>query len=774
MRRTELKRILKERVLVLDGAYGTELAKREYVEVPERVVLDSPNVVRNLHAEYIAAGADAILTCTFGANPVKLAKSGLENRHDEIVRRAVDIAKSVSKGALIFGDIGPTGELPYPLGEMSFDDYFEAFRRTASVLLSAGVDAIILETFTDILELKAAVLAVRELSSDIFLIANMTFNKDARSLTGTDPMNFALTFNDLDVDAIGTNCSLGPQEILPIFEEMSKYSEKPLVVEPDAGTPLLYQGNVRYPVGPKNFAFHVDSFWESKANIIGSCCGSNPEYTSMISKKVGRRAPVEEKAKKIFAFSSPSVVVDFGEFVVIGERINPAGRKKLQKSMRNSELEKLMKIAIKQKNARANALDVNFGLEQFVPIDFMSKAINSIAYKVGTPISIDIQSLKALEEVLKRYPGRPVVNSTRVEEAEMLTKIELTKKYGGLLVVLAMEEHVPSSFDDRKKAIKRGLEIAKKLNFSPNRLIFDPIILAVGAGSLPQDTLKTIAYLNDMGLKSVVGLSNISFGMPDRSYINASFLAMAMSDGLNAAILNPLDQIVMGILRSSLILNGKTIVFKRNEGDSNNLVELILSGDEKNLIDKVEEILKEETPLSVIDNHLKPAMDKIGEMYDKSRIFLPQLILAAQTAQKAFEKVQSLFTQKRSSGKLVIATVKGDVHDIGKNIVATVVKSAGYEVIDVGRDAPTEKIIGVVEKEHPLVLGLSAMMTTTAPKIKEITDELKKRKISLPVIVGGASLNESLAKELGADFYAKSATDALKYLEMIKNRVHGF
>jgi len=774
LRRTELKRILKERVLVLDGAYGTELAKREYVEVPERVVLDSPNVVRNLHAEYIAAGADAILTCTFGANPVKLAKSGLENRHDEIVRRAVDIAKSVSKGALIFGDIGPTGELPYPLGEMSFDDYFEAFRRTASVLLSAGVDAIILETFTDILELKAAVLAVRELSSDIFLIANMTFNKDARSLTGTDPMNFALTFNDLDVDAIGTNCSLGPQEILPIFEEMSKYSEKPLVVEPDAGTPLLYQGNVRYPVGPKNFAFHVDSFWESKANIIGSCCGSNPEYTSMISKKVGRRAPVEEKAKKIFAFSSPSVVVDFGEFVVIGERINPAGRKKLQKSMRNSELEKLMKIAIKQKNARANALDVNFGLEQFVPIDFMSKAINSIAYKVGTPISIDIQSLKALEEVLKRYPGRPVVNSTRVEEAEMLTKIELTKKYGGLLVVLAMEEHVPSSFDDRKKAIKRGLEIAKKLNFSPNRLIFDPIILAVGAGSLPQDTLKTIAYLNDMGLKSVVGLSNISFGMPDRSYINASFLAMAMSDGLNAAILNPLDQIVMGILRSSLILNGKTIVFKRNEGDSNNLVELILSGDEKNLIDKVEEILKEETPLSVIDNHLKPAMDKIGEMYDKSRIFLPQLILAAQTAQKAFEKVQSLFTQKRSSGKLVIATVKGDVHDIGKNIVATVVKSAGYEVIDVGRDAPTEKIIGVVEKEHPLVLGLSAMMTTTAPKIKEITDELKKRKISLPVIVGGASLNESLAKELGADFYAKSATDALKYLEMIKNRVHGF
>lgn len=774
MKRKELGEFLKEKVLVLDGAYGTELARRGHVGVPERVVLESPNVVRKLHADYITAGADVILTCTFGANPVKLAKSGMENHHDEIVRQAVDIAKSVSKGALIFGDIGPTGELPYPLGKMSFDDYFEAFRKTASILLSAGVDAIILETFTDILELKAAVLAVRELSSDIFLIANMTFDENARSLTGTDPMNFALTFNDLDVDAIGTNCSLGPQEILPIFEEMSKYSEKLLVVEPDAGTPLLRHGNVKYPVGPKDFAFHVDSFWESKANIIGSCCGSNPEYTSMISKKVGKRAPVGGTAKKIFAFSSASVVVDFGKFVTVGERINPAGRKKLQESMRNSELEKVMKIAIKQKNAQANALDVNFGLEQFVSIDFMCKVVNSIAYKVGTPISIDIQSLKALEEVLKRYPGRPIVNSTRVEEKEMATKIKLMKKYGGLLVVLAMEEHVPSSFDDRRKAVEKGLEIAEKLDFPRDRLIFDPIILAVGAGSPPQDTLKTIIYLNDKALKSVVGLSNISFGMPDRSYINASFLAMAISNGLSAAILNPLDQIVMGILRSSLILNGKMIVFQKNVNDSDSLVDFILSGDEKNLINKIEEILRNKSPLSVIDNHLKPAMDKIGEMYDKSKIFLPQLILAAQTAQKAFERVQSLFTQRKSSGKLVIATVKGDVHDIGKNIVATIVKSAGYEVIDVGRDAPTERIVDVVEREHPLVLGLSAMMTTTAPKIKEVVDELRKRNISLPVIVGGASLNESLAKKLGADFYAKSATDALKYLELMKNQVRKF
>ena len=768
MKRAELKRILKERVLVLDGAYGTELSRMGYDAPPEQIVLEKPSVIKKLHADYVMAGANAILTCTFGANPMKLAKYGLEQHHDEIVSRAVDVARKASREALIFGDIGPTGELPIPIGKATFDDYFENFKRTASILLHEGVDAIILETFSDILELKAATLAVRELSKDIFLIANMTFNENARTLTGTDPMNFALTFNDLDVDAIGTNCSLGPQEILPIFEEMSKYSEKLLVVEPDAGSPILHHGNVRYPVGPQDFAVHTDSFWESKANIIGSCCGSSPKYTAMISKKVGKRAPIEEEPRKIFAISSPSKIVDFKEFVAIGERINPAGRKKLQMAMRNSNLEKIMEIAKKQKNAHADVLDVNFGLEQFVSVDYMTEVVNSIAYKIEMPISIDIQLLEALEKVLREYPGRPLINSTRVVEKEMLTKIRLAQRYGGILVVLAMGEHVPTSFKERKSAIDRGLRIAESYNFPQNRIIFDPVILAVGAGSPPQDTLNAIAYLKDNGLKSMVGLSNISFGMPERSYINASFLSVTVSEGLSAAILNPLDEIVMGILRSTLILNGKELKIQEETKDPNSLIGLILSGDEKKLLEKIDVILKDEAPMEVIENYLRPAMDEVGKMYDKSKIFLPQLILAAQTAQKAFEKVQSLFTHQKSSGKFVIATVKGDVHDIGKNIVAAVVKSAGYQVVDMGRDVPAERIVDVVKKERPLMLGLSAMMTTTAPKIKEVTDELKKQKIELPVVVGGASLNEELAKELGADFYARSATDALKYLGMLK------
>ena len=770
LKREELKKILKERVLILDGAYGTELAKRGYEDIPEKVLLESPSILKKLHEDYINSGSDVLLTCTFGANEVKLSKFGLDSEQERIVKTAVEVAKETSNKALIFGDIGPTGELPKPLGSMTFDDYFKVFERSASLLLKNGVDAIILETFTDILELKAAVFAVRELSKEIFLAVHLTFDKNARTLTGTDPMNFALTFNDLDVDAIGTNCSLGPQEILPIFEEMARYSDKMLIVEPDAGSPILKNGVVTYPIGAEEFAFYVDSFWESKANIIGSCCGSDPSYTAMISKRVGKRAPIIEKGKEVFAFSSPSDMVSFDDFVIIGERINPAGRKKLQEAMKNSDLEKVMKIASDQKKAKAEALDVNFGLEQFVSTKFMSNTVNSIAYNVGMPVSLDIQSINALEETLKRYPARPLINSSRVEEKEMTLKTKLLKKYGGMLVVLAMEEGVPESFEERKKAIEKGLKIAEKNGIQFDRLIFDPIILAVGAGVSLKETLKTIEYIKEMGSKSVVGLSNVSFGMPDRSYLNAAFLSAAIFYGLNSAILNPKDEEVMRILNASLILNGKSLKMSFQSEIKESFVGLILTGDENSLLKRVDELLSSKNPLEVIDEDLKPAMDIVGDLYDRSKIFLPQLILAAQTVQKAFEKVQSLFKQKESSEKFVIATVKGDVHDIGKNIVATILKSSGYKVIDLGRNVPTEKIVQVVIEERPVMLGLSAMMTTTAPKIKETIDVLKEKKIVLPVVVGGASMNEEVAKEFGADFYAKNATDALKFLELVKKK----
>lgn len=768
MNRKALANILKERVLILDGAYGTEFMRRGFKQSPEEILLEHPEAIKNLHTEYVKSGANALLTSTFGANPIKLSKIGLESQHDKIVRNAVEIAKSASKGALIFGDIGPTGDLPYPIGERSFDDYYENFHKTAAILLEEDVDAIILETFTDILELKAAYFAVRDLSKDIFLIAHLTFDENGRTLTGTDPVNFGMIFDDLDVDAIGMNCSLGPEEMLPIFEELSKYTHKFLTVEPDAGKPILKGDKVEYPISAEEFAIHMDSYWESGANIVGSCCGSNPTHTSKISTIVGKRSPVERENRMLFAISSASSVVNFDKFVIIGERLNPAGKKKLTEAMRTENMDYVVDQAREQVEKGANALDVNFGVEQTISKTFMSKSVAAITYKTGAPLSLDIQTPELLEFVMKRYPARPLVNSARAVDEEFLKRANLIKKYGGVLLALSMGEKVPENFEDRKAAIKHILDMLDSLELSKDRVVFDPIVLAIGAGADARETIKTISYLESLGLKSSFGLSNVSFGMPERSYINAAFLTMSILNGLSSAIMNPLDDVVMGNLKASLLLTKRSQIEIKNVQGSDELLNFVLTGANEKLLNTVDEFLKTEEPVSVIDNHLKPVMDRVGDLYGSGKIFLPQLILAAQTAQKAFEKVQNLIPSGGDYGKFIIATVKGDVHDIGKNIVATIVKSAGYKVIDLGRDVPSEKIVDVAEKEKPIMIGLSAMMTTTAPRIKDVVDEIKKRHLHIPVIVGGASLNESLAKELGADLYAKNATDAIKYLKVLQ------
>ncbi|MGC8707413.1 MAG: homocysteine S-methyltransferase family protein [Athalassotoga sp.] len=769
MNRKAIADILKERVLILDGAYGTEFMRRGFKKSPEEILLEHPEAIKKLHEEYVKSGSNALLTSTFGANPIKLSKIGLESHHDEIVRNAVKIAKDASKGALVFGDIGPTGDLPYPIGERSFDEYYESFQKTSKILLEEDVDAIILETFTDILELKAAYYAVRDLSNDIFLIAHLTFDENSRTLTGTDPVNFAITFDDLDVDAIGINCSLGPEEMLPIFEELSKYTHKFLTVEPDAGEPILKGDTVEYPIKPDEFAIHMDSYWEAGANIIGSCCGSNPAHTSKISTIIGKRSPVERDEKRLFAISSPSSIVNFDKFVLIGERLNPAGKKKLTEAMRGENIDYIVDQAREQIDRGAHSLDLNFGVEQTISKKFMSKAVSTITYKTGSPLSLDIQTPEILEFVMKRYPGRPLVNSARAVEEEFLKRANFIKKYGGILITLSMGERVPENFEDRKASINHILEMLDSIGLSKDRIIFDPIVLAIGAGADARETIKTISYLDSMGLKTTFGLSNVSFGMPDRSYINGAFLTMAILNGLSSAIMNPLDEIVMGNLKASLLLSKRSQIEVERVQGTDELLNFVLTGAEEKLLDEVDALLKTQEPVSVIEKHLKPVMDKVGDLYGAGKIFLPQLILAAQTAQKAFEKVQKLIPSGGDYGKFIIATVKGDVHDIGKNIVATIVKSAGYKVLDLGRDVPSEKIVDMAEKEKPVMVGLSAMMTTTAPRIKDVTDEMKKRHLPIPVIVGGASLNESLAKELGADFYAKSATDAIKYLKDLKS-----
>ncbi len=774
-KRDVISNILKEKVLLLDGAYGTELIKRAGLgDVPPEVLnIERPDVVESLHKDYIKAGSDVIITNTFGATPAKLSEYGLEDKFEVIVRNAVKVAKRAVNGkAFVFGDAGPTGKLPFPVGDKPFDFFYDNYRKLFEIMVEEGVDGIILETFSDVAELKAAILAAREVSQDIFLVAHLTFDENGRTLTGTDPLNFVLTFEDLDVDALGINCTLGPEELLPIFQELSKYTDKFLTVEPNAGMPIVKGKETIYPVGPAEFAVHIDSYWEAGANIIGGCCGTTPEHIRKMRLQLGKRSPVERERKRVFALSSATTVVNFENFVIIGERINPAGRKKLRKAMEEQDLDYVVKDAQKQKEAGAQVLDVNFGIEQLIEQDFMEKVIYSIAYNVGTPVSIDVQTPKILEKLVKSYPGRPLINSFRPVEEEM-EKVEILKKYGGAVVLLSMEEEVPESYEDRVKAFEKGLDVLLSNGIDKSRIIVDPIVLAMGAGGNPRDTLRFIEYLSEKGFKTTLGLSNLSFGLPDRSYYNASFLVMAVDRGLSSAIMNPLDEVVMKNLKSALVISGKEELPKGKVQEKDEIVETILSGDAKKLLDMTRSFLEElKDPLKVVEEHLRPAMEKIGQMYDKGKIFLPQLILAAQTAKPSFEYLESLMkADGASEKKVIIATVKGDVHDIGKNIVAAVMKSSGYDVIDLGKDVPTEVIVEYAKKEKPMALALSAMMTTTAPRIAEVVEKLKELGIAVPVLVGGASLNERLARELGADFYAKDASGGVKVLKEIEREV---
>ena len=769
--RDEISKILKERVLLLDGAYGTELMKR--VDIGDKPIeilnVEMPDVVEKLQKEYVEAGSDVIITNTFSATPAKLEKLGFKDEFEKIVRNGVRIAKKASKGrAFVFGDIGPTGDLPFPVGDKDFDYFYENFRAQVEIMIEEGVDGIILETFSDISELKAGVLAVRDVSKDVFLVAHLTFDENGRTLTGTDPMNFVLTFEDLDVDALGINCTLGPEELLPIFQELSKYTDKFLSVEPNAGMPIVKDGRTFYPVGPDEFAVHVDSYWESGANIIGGCCGTSPEHIKRMRNVLGRRKPLERERKRIFAITSPSKIVTFENFVVIGERINPAGRKKLKKALESGDLDFVMKDAKEQVKGGAEVLDVNFGVEKLVDDSFMEKVIYSIAYNTSAPVSIDVQSVEKLEKLVKSYPGKPLINSFRPVEEEM-EKIEILKKYGGNVVLLSMEEHVPESFEDRLRAFKKGIEILKNHGIEDHRIVVDPIVLSLGAGGDPTATLRFIEYLSKEGFKTTLGLSNLSFGLPNRSSFNSAFLAMAIEKGLTSAIMNPLDENLMKIMEASLVITKRRELPKKRIEEVDEFLKMLLEGDSDSLLSRVKELLKEKDPLEIVESHLKPAMERIGKMYDRGEIFLPQLILAAQTAKPSFDLLQSLMESSKGlkKHKVVIATVKGDVHDIGKNIVASVMRSVGYDVIDLGKDVPSDRIVRVAEREKPIVVALSAMMTTTAPRISEVVELLKEKNLEIPVLVGGASLDERLAKELGADFYAKDATEGVEVLKRI-------
>ncbi len=767
--------VLKERVLILDGAYGTEFMKVCNLKgrPPEILNLEAPEVVERLQRSYVEAGADILLTNTFGATPAKLKKSGLEDEFENIVRAAVRIAKKVSEGRVfVFGDIGPTGELPYPIGKRDYDFFYNNFYKQAKLLIEEGVDGIILETFSDILELKSAIRAVRDISNEIFLIAHLTFDEKGRTLTGTTPEIFSAVLQDYNVDALGINCTLGPEEMLPVFQDLASRTGKFLSVEPNAGMPVVKEGKTVYPVSADEFAYYAESYWESGANIIGGCCGTTPEHIKKLKRVIGDRKPLERSPKKLISVTSAATFVDFSGFVVIGERINPAGRKKLRQALENGFTDIVFEEARVQLEKGADLLDVNFGVEQFVSDDTVRKTVMGISYSLSSPLSIDVQTQEKLVVAMKNYPGRPILNSIKVSQ-EDIYKIEILKRYGGMVVLLAMGDNLPKDFKDRVKAFEKGVRLLEDYGIDRERIIVDPVVIPAGAGGDVRAVLDMIKHLSELGFLTTMGVSNVSFGLPNRSYYNTALLVMALQNGLTSAIVNPLDEKLMGVLNASLVILRMKELPKKRVDTSDELTRLLLKGDSETLLTKVKEFLiQEKNALDVVEKYLKPAMEKIGVLYEKGKIFLPQLILASQTAKVAFDYLsEKLSTESGNNNKkVVIATVKGDIHDIGKNIVSAVMRSYGYEVIDLGHDVPAERIVEVVKREKPIVVALSAMMTTTAPRISEVVRKLKEEGLNVPVLVGGASLNERFAKELGAHYYASNPTEGVSFLKKLEGR----
>ena len=764
MNRKKFAEMLNEKILILDGGYGTEFIKRGFGDLPaELLSVKHPEVVLNLQKEYVESGADIILTNTFSANRIKLKQLDIPQWFEKINIKAVEIARKASfNDTLVFGDLSSLGEYPEPLGNISMDDAINEYYLQAKILYEAGVDGFIVETMTDIKELKAAVFGIRKITEDLPVIAHMTFEENGRSVTGTSVEIFSNVFNDLDVDVLGINCTLGPKELLNVFQKLSFTTNKFLSVEPNAGKPIYDGKTLEYKMSPEIFGIYVEDYIDLGVNIIGGCCGTSPKHIKVIKNMVGKRKP-----KKIYKdipvmYSSRTYLKNFKPFTVIGERINPAGNQKFQQEIENFDFKRVLERANSQKQAGSSAIDLNLGIEKVLNEEHFRRVVLELDKYSSLPISFDIQNIDFLEYALKEYPGRPIINSSKLTKKDLGRKLDLIEKYGGLLIILALEKEILPTAEERFKLLQRKWSYIQSRNFEKDRFIIDPLVLSLASNNDPKIILEAINLFSKEGFNTVIGLSNLSFGLPNRNYINAAFLSRAIYSGLTSAIMNPEDEFLMNTLKGNLLLDNNISIESKAE-EYNELTRNILNGNKENVFKIIKEELETKNPLEVSQNILGKAMQEIGDLYSKGKLYLPELLLAAETVKPIFDYLNEMIPESTfKRAKVVLATVEGDIHDIGKNIVASVLRSGNFEVIDLGKDVESSAIVEAVEKYKPEILGLSAMMTTTVGKIEEVVKTLKPLNIKVKVIAGGASMNKKLAETFGCDAYAKDASEGLR------------
>lgn len=767
-----------KKVMIFDGGFGTELEKYDLpkVNIPEELNIVSSDVIVKIHKEYEASGADFISTNTFGLNGLKIKKSNYNL--EQLAIAAINNARQ-TKCNVIF-DIGPLGQLLSPIGTLSFDEAYNYFKEVV-LIASPLVDGFILETFTDLYELKAAILAVKE-NSDKMVIASMSFDETKRTLTGTTPQIMVNTLEGLGVDVLGVNCSLGPIELMSIVKEITQCSHIPVIVQANRGLPKIINGKTEYDLSVDVFKDACVNYVDMGVSIIGGCCGTNPQFIKAVSEFKDKSVKKNNNEYKTL-INSASCLVDIENVKICGERLNPTGKKKLKEALINEDYDYLVKEAINQEENDADLLDLNVGLPKIDESNIMVNAIKKIQEVVSLPLEIDSSNYDAIEKGCRIYNGIPLINSVNGKDEIMDHIFPIAKKYGACIICLCLDENgVPKTALERLAIARKMVNKAKQYGIDKSKLIVDTLVLTASAEQdLVKETISALRMVReDLGCKTALGVSNVSFGLPNRPLLNRTFLTMAMSNGLNMPIMNPMDRemvnaikaynVLVGIDKNSeqyISLNVDSEAIKNTSNDYQ-LYDIVLKGLKNQVVEKTLFELENKDPMDIINNILIKALKEVGEKFDSGKLFLPQLIMSAETTKLAFELISNKFPKSDSKkGPIILATVKNDVHDIGKNIVKVILESYGYKVIDLGKDVDKKEIVDAFYKYSPKAIGLSALMTTTVISMEDTITELKKIKGMCKIFVGGAVLTEDIAQKINADYYTKDALELVKLLDII-------
>lgn len=810
MTKQEWKTLTQSHILFLDGATGSNLSKRGMPAgvCPEKWILENTEKLIELQMDFIEAGTDILYAPTFTGNRIKLKEYGLEDDISKINQNLVQLSKEAvrrskekypDRTVYVAGDLTMTGQQLYPIGTLQFEELVEVYKEQAAYLLMAGVDLFVVETMMSLQETRAAVLAIKE-TCDLPIMATLTFNDDGKTLFGTDPTTAVIVLENLGADAVGLNCSTGPDKMVSVIEEMKKAATIPIIAKPNAGLPHLEDGETVFDMQPDEFASHMKVLAEAGASIVGGCCGSTPEHIKAMVEMVKGMTPVPTNTEKVRAISTERKTLQFdldGRFLVVGERINPTGKKALQAELREDNLDMVLRFAQEQKENGADILDVNVGMNGIDEKEMMLKVINELTLASDLPLCIDSSYIPVLEAALRIYPGRALINSISLESEKFEKLIPIAKKYGAMFILLPLsDEGLPKSLEEKKRIIDVVLAEAKRQGFTEKDIVVDGLVNTIGANKkAAMETLETIRYCkHELGVATICGLSNISFGLPERIFVNATFLALAVNEGLTMAIANPSQGLLMNTAFATDLLMNKeeadinyikrvtenpTTLVSQEKAEAkteaknlNEVSEAVVKGKKKQIIGLVDNALKAgNEPQSIIETLLIPAINEVGDLFDKQIYFLPQLISSAETMKTAIDYLEPMLkkAEGKSLGKVIMATVAGDIHDIGKNLVVLMLKNYGFDVIDLGKDVPTELIIETAKKEDADIIGLSALMTTTMTEMKVVVEEARKENLKAKIIIGGAVITQDYADEIGADGYSKDAQEAVKLVKRLLN-----